>query len=104
MSQSVTNKSNLANLQTIKFAKLANKEPAELQRLLDACQQQGFFYLDLAESGSSEGLETRQNALSVTKKWFESPMEEKMELFEDSGTRGCVFIPVNQNLNSWKIF
>ncbi|KAI8626834.1 2OG-Fe(II) oxygenase family oxidoreductase [Xylariaceae sp. FL1651] len=81
-------KSNTAYLQTLSFAKLAGKDPAELSKLLDACKQQGFFYLDLAGSDAAQGLEDRLKALSLTKEWFDRPMEEKMKLRQDSVTKG----------------
>ncbi len=81
-------KSNTAYLETLSFAKLASKDQTELTRLLDACQKQGFFYLDLAESNASQGLDDRLKALSVVKEWFDRPTEEKMKLYQDSVTRG----------------
>lgn len=81
-------KSNTAHLETLSFAKLASKDQTELTRLLNACQQQGFFYLDLAESNASQRLDDRLKALSVTKEWFDRPIEEKMKLYQDSVTKG----------------
>ncbi|KAI0388512.1 2OG-Fe(II) oxygenase family oxidoreductase [Xylariaceae sp. FL0594] len=81
-------KSNTAYLQTLSFAKLANKDGKELEKLLDACQHQGFFYLDLAGSDAAQGLEDRLKALSLTKEWFDRPLEEKMKLRQDSVTKG----------------
>jgi isopenicillin N synthase-like dioxygenase len=74
-------KSNTAHLETLSFAKLASKDQTELTRLLNACQQEGFFHLDLAESNASQGLDDRLKALSVTKEWFDRPTEEKMKLY-----------------------
>lgn len=79
---------NTAHLETLSFAKLASKEKTELKRLLDVCQQQGFFYLDLADSSASQGLDDRLKALSVTQAWFDRPTEEKMKLYHDSLTKG----------------
>ena len=81
-------RSNTAHLETLSFAKLASKEKTELKRLLDACQQQGFFYLDLADSTASQGLDDRRKGLSLTQAWFDRPTEEKMKLCQDSLTRG----------------
>jgi isopenicillin N synthase-like dioxygenase len=83
-------KSNTAYLQTLNFARLANKDAEELAKLLDACQHQGFFYLDLAGSDAAQGLEDRLKALSLTKEWFDRPLEEKMKLRQDSVTKGFV--------------
>jgi len=81
-------KSNTAHLETLSYAKLVGKDQTELTRLLTACQQQGFFYLDLAESSASQALEDRQKALTETKEWFDRPTEEKMKLYQDSVTKG----------------
>lgn len=82
------NKADTAHLETLDFAKLASKDPSELTKLLHACQQQGFFYLDLVGSSASQGLDDRLKALSLTKEWFDRPTEEKMKLRQDSVTKG----------------
>ncbi|KAI8943959.1 2OG-Fe(II) oxygenase family oxidoreductase [Xylaria longipes] len=81
-------KSNTAYLQTLSLAKLASKDVDELAKLLDTCQNQGFFYLDPASYEASKPLEDRLKALSFTKEWFDRPMEEKMKLRQDSVTKG----------------
>ncbi|KAI1267888.1 2OG-Fe(II) oxygenase family oxidoreductase [Xylariaceae sp. FL1019] len=81
-------KTSTAFLQTLSYAKLVSKEKDELARLLDACMNQGFFYLDLAESNASQALDDRLQALSLTKDWFDRPTEEKMKLRQDSVTKG----------------
>ncbi|KAI1127807.1 2OG-Fe(II) oxygenase family oxidoreductase [Nemania abortiva] len=81
-------KSNTAYLQTLSLAKLTSKDVDELAKLLDACKNQGFFYLDPASYEAAKPLEDRQKALSFTKEWFDRPMEEKMKLRQDSVTKG----------------
>lgn len=81
-----------AHLETLSFAKLARNDTTELDRLLHACQQQGFFYLDLADSSASQGLDDRRQALSLTQGWFDRPTEEKMKLYQDSVTKGYVVV------------
>lgn len=81
-------KSNTAHLETLSYTKLVDNNQSELTRLLKACQEQGFFYLDLAGSGASQALEDRQKALAETQEWFDRPTEEKMKLFQDSVTKG----------------
>ena len=81
-------KSYTAYLETLNFAKLARKDKAELAKLLNACQKQGFFYLDVTNSNASKGLVDRLKALCLTKHWFEQPAEEKMKLYQDSVTKG----------------
>lgn len=82
-------KSQIAHLETLNFAKLAQKDEPELYKLLNACEKQGFFYLDVGGSNASSGLEHRLRTLSLTKKWFDSSTEEKMKLYQDSVTSGC---------------
>lgn len=79
----------LARLETLCFSKLASKDPVELEKLLRACQQQGFFYL-LADSDASDAIGNRLKALCKTKAWFDRPTEEKMKLYQDSVTKGFV--------------
>jgi isopenicillin N synthase-like dioxygenase len=81
-------KSHTVYLETLSFAKLASKDKPELAKLLDVCQKQGFFYLDVADSNASNGLEDRLQALCLTKQWFDRPTEEKMKLYQDSVTKG----------------
>ncbi|KAJ8125823.1 hypothetical protein O1611_g7815 [Lasiodiplodia mahajangana] len=80
--------SNTAYLQTLNLAKLASKDADELAKLLDACQNQGFFYLDPSSYEAAKPLEDRVKALSFTKEWFDRPMEEKMKIRQDSVTKG----------------
>lgn len=84
-------KTDIAHLEVLSFAKLASKDQTELNKLLDACRKQGFFYLDLAGSNVSHGLHQRLKALSLMKDWFDRPNEEKMKLHKDSVTNGLVF-------------
>lgn len=95
-------RSNTAHLETLSFAKLASKDKTELNRLLDACQQQGFFYLDLADSRASQDLDDRRKALSLTQVWFDRPTEEKMKLYQDSVTKGYtappIFLPSDESM------
>ncbi|KAB8217119.1 hypothetical protein BDV33DRAFT_232971 [Aspergillus novoparasiticus] len=81
-------KTDIAHLEVLSFAKLASKDQTELNKLLEACRKQGFFYLDLAGSNVSHGLHQRLKALSLMKEWFDRPSEEKMKLHKDSVTNG----------------
>lgn len=80
--------SSVAYLDTLSFAKLSSGDQTELARLLNACQKQGFFYLDVAGSYASNGFDDRLKALSETKQWFDRPIEEKLKFRQDSVTKG----------------
>lgn len=85
-------KFNTAHLETLSYAKLAGKDQTELTRLLNACQQQGFFYLDLAGSDVSQALNDPKKALAETTEWFNRPTEEKMRLYQNSVTKGWAVV------------
>ncbi|XDG07374.1 hypothetical protein ABKA04_006989 [Annulohypoxylon sp. FPYF3050] len=82
------NRSQTAHLEVLNYANLAAKDATELTKLLSACQNQGFFYLDLGGSGFSHPLDIRLKALSLTREWFDRPSEEKMKFRQDSVTKG----------------
>jgi len=77
-----------ARLETLDFRKLLQRDQFELSKLLKACQQQGFFYLDPADLNSPRGFNDRLEAISVAQKWFDRPLEEKMKVHQDSVTKG----------------
>lgn len=79
-----------ADLVTLNFARLVEKDSAELDRLLRACQDDGFFYLDLAHSSEADGTDHRVQALSIAKDWFDCPTDQKLKYRQDSVTKGCV--------------
>jgi isopenicillin N synthase-like dioxygenase len=66
----------LANLHTIRYQKLLDNEPQELSRLLNACQTDGFFYLDLRSA--SLLLDLYRNLMTLTEKYFDQPVESKL--------------------------
>lgn len=69
----------VAELQTIDFSRLLCQEPAEVQKLFQLCQTEGFFYLDLQGLDSSRILEDLQSLLAVMERFFDSPLEQKNE-------------------------
>jgi isopenicillin N synthase-like dioxygenase len=69
----------LAELAVISWEKLHQKDPAEATRLLSACTDWGFFYLDL-NSNKAEKYRHLVSALNrVSQEYFARPLEEKMK-------------------------
>jgi isopenicillin N synthase-like dioxygenase len=68
-----------ANLNTIKFDNLFDKDEAELKRLIQSCDNEGFFYLDLQSAASQKFWVDLYNIDRTTKEWFQQPVEKKLE-------------------------
>ncbi|EWY99890.1 hypothetical protein FOYG_03819 [Fusarium oxysporum NRRL 32931] len=68
-----------AGLNTIKFDALFDKDDAELQRLIQSCEKDGFFYLDLQSAGSEKFWKDLYDIDRTTKEWFQQPAEKKLE-------------------------
>lgn len=59
-----------ADLSTIQFINLFEKEKSELIKLITACEKDGFFYLDLQHGGSEKFWTDLYEIDTITKKWF----------------------------------
>jgi hypothetical protein len=69
----------LADLAVISYEKLLKKDPAESSKLLTACVEWGFFYLDLS-SLTAENYRNLVSAMnSISQEYFSRPLEEKMK-------------------------
>jgi len=69
----------LANLAVLNYEKLVKKDPVEASRLLFACANIGFFYLDLS-SATAENYRNLVSALNrASQDYFSRPLEEKMK-------------------------
>ncbi|OJJ65685.1 hypothetical protein ASPBRDRAFT_139561 [Aspergillus brasiliensis CBS 101740] len=67
-----------ADLSTIQFIKLFDKDQSELKKLITACENDGFFYLDLQHGGSETFWSDLFEIDSITKKWFSQPEHVKL--------------------------
>lgn len=75
-----------ADLYTINFQALLDNDSEERSNLLDAAQNQGFFYLDLTQTqDSAKLLGIVENVYSMQKKLFDLPLEEKLKYDVDNG-------------------
>ncbi|KAF5027841.1 hypothetical protein F66182_68 [Fusarium sp. NRRL 66182] len=68
-----------ADLGTIKFEGLFDKDPNVVQALVKACQTDGFFYLDLQAAGSDKFWRDLKDIDQVTRDWFSQANEIKLK-------------------------
>ena len=88
----------IAPLVTIDFHKLIEGDPTEADRLLESCENDGFFYLNLQGPHPSSKILNDQNALlEVMRNYFVQPEEIKEEDNIESMTDGCVAFTMTSN-------
>ncbi|KAL4790187.1 putative 2OG-Fe(II) oxygenase family oxidoreductase [Aspergillus venezuelensis] len=75
-----------APLCVIDWARLKADDAAESDRLLAACENQGFFYLDITSDASF--LQDHQSVLRFADKYFHQDIEQKMKDDRQSDTHG----------------
>lgn len=92
----------VASLEIINYGRLAAKEPAEVEKLLKACQMPGFFYLDFQNGSAKELIADVPDIYAVSKQYFDQPQEVKMKDYrpeqDRSQDRGWVPIPIPAHL------
>lgn len=83
--------SNTAELQTVNFAKILDKDEAEIRRLTSACENYGFFYLDLTDRACSRVIDDLHQLKQIMTSWFSQPTEKKIRETETlSNAHGSV--------------
>lgn len=82
---------NTADLYTVKFDNLFDRDEQELETLLKACDRDGFFYLDLQGSGSEKLWKDLDRVGKITKRWFAQPVEVKQKTPTVSLAHGFVY-------------
>lgn len=70
----------ICELQTMNFSRLLSQEPAEINKLLQCCQDSGFFYLDLEDIDGKRMLDDHQRLLTLMRRFFNSLPSEKNEI------------------------
>jgi isopenicillin N synthase-like dioxygenase len=75
-----------APLSVIDWGRLRSGDEAEGERLLNACEGQGFFYLDL--SCDQSFLQDHRAILSFMDQYFHQDLSEKMKDDRQSDTHG----------------
>jgi len=68
-----------AQFHTLNFQSLLSGDDHELTLLLSACENDGFFFLDLRDWESGKILQHLDVTTQIMKKWFTLPVEEKMK-------------------------
>lgn len=71
----------LAPLMVINYARLQAGNPKESKRLLEACKDWGFFYLDLQGDGPQTTLREAKKVFDTGRNFFDKPLEEKLEFW-----------------------
>lgn len=69
---------NESQLQILSFTSLLNRDENALATLLSACEDDGFFYLDIRDWESGAMLQNLEKTGNIMKQWFEQPEDEKL--------------------------
>ncbi|KAK3681223.1 hypothetical protein B0T22DRAFT_494812 [Podospora appendiculata] len=67
------------SMQTIDYALLLSQDPGEVDKVLKACLEDGYFYLDLQGLDGRRMLNDQQETLKLMHRFFEAPVEAKNE-------------------------
>ncbi|KAE8137268.1 hypothetical protein BDV38DRAFT_293023 [Aspergillus pseudotamarii] len=78
----------VANLHTVKFAPLLDRNETELAKLVEACEKDGFFYLDLCDKGAERLFQNLEEVSDLVKKWMTQPREQKCRTVTTSLSHG----------------
>ena len=78
----------IAPLETISYARLKQKDPSEVTKLLEVCINEGFFYLDLREGQGPATLAQADDVFAFMKDWFCQPLNDKMRDYQSTYTDG----------------
>lgn len=66
-------------MQTINYGLLLSQDPSEVDKVVNACLEEGYFYLDLAGIDGRRMLSDQQETLKLMKRFFDAPIEAKNE-------------------------
>lgn len=66
-----------ANLDTVVFSKVLDRDPETMKTIISACENVGFFYLDISDQYSATMLNNLDKLNSVMKDWFAQTTEAK---------------------------
>ena len=69
----------VAKLQTVKFAPLLDRDATEPAKLVSACENDGFFYLDLSDRGADRLFQSLEEVSELVKIWIKQPREKKCQ-------------------------
>jgi hypothetical protein len=80
--------SEIAQLRTIALHDLLDFNPVEVKNLVLACQEVGFFYLDITSSGGGKMLANLDRINAIMVDWFAQTLEMKMKTETVSRSHG----------------
>jgi isopenicillin N synthase-like dioxygenase len=66
-------------MQTISYSSLLSQDPSEIDRVLRACLDDGYFYLDLTSLDGRHILSSKDTTLSLMNRFFSAPLAQKNE-------------------------
>ncbi|KAK1985470.1 hypothetical protein LZ30DRAFT_708340 [Colletotrichum cereale] len=66
-----------ATLDTVTFSKVLDRDPETMKTIISACENVGFFYLDISDQYSATMLNNLDKLNSVMKDWFAQPTATK---------------------------
>jgi hypothetical protein len=75
-------------LETVDYARLASREPTEVEKLFRASQMPGFFYLNLESDPTGHTLADLKGIYTLAERYFDQPHEEKMKGYRADQDRG----------------
>ncbi|KAL9941692.1 hypothetical protein ACHAO3_009175, partial [Verticillium nonalfalfae] len=67
------------SMQTIDYGLLLSQDPGEIDKVVNACLEEGYFYLDLQGIDGRRMLSDQQETLKLMKRFFDAPIEAKNE-------------------------
>ncbi|CAH0031621.1 unnamed protein product [Clonostachys rhizophaga] len=67
------------SMKTLDYGLLLSHEPSEIDKLVNACIDEGYFYLDLRGIDGRRMLSDHQDTLKLMKRFFDKPLEVKNE-------------------------
>lgn len=79
---------NIASLEIVNLDRLSHKEPAEVEKLLNACQTTGFFQLDLQNGLMGSVPAAVEEVYQIADEFFSQPHEVKMKDYRETQERG----------------
>ncbi len=67
------------SMPTINYGLLLSQDPSEVDKVVNACKEEGYFYLDLQGIDGRRMLSDQQETLKLMKRFFDAPIEAKNE-------------------------
>ncbi|KAJ8118887.1 hypothetical protein OPT61_g232 [Boeremia exigua] len=78
----------VAQLKTISFSELIDRNEQEMSKLMSACEHYGFFYLDLTSVGASNMMKDLDDLRVLMGDWFKQPVTSKLKTPTISNSHG----------------